>query len=130
MERAWREGDRIVGEMKQNLPVHHCPSESPTIAAPRVIELCFQTAGLWEMGVLDRFGLPQHFDRVTLRCAPESAKGRLFAVVAPHETEGSFDAQIVDAKGKCYLELSGYRTVALPGGVVGERLQMLQAVMA
>ena len=34
--------------------------------APRLIELCFQTAGFWEMGVQSRMGLPQHIDRVSL----------------------------------------------------------------
>jgi hypothetical protein len=130
MGRAWREGDRIIGEMKQNLPINHSPSELPTVAAPRFVELCFQTAGLWEMSVLDRFGLPKHFDQVRILCAPESVNGPLFAVVTPHGAEGTFDARIVDAKGKCYVELSGYRTVALPGGVGEGSLQMLQAVMA
>src|SRR5215471_21562471 len=63
----------------------HCP----TIMSPpkvrwfwaRLIELCFQTAGLWEISVHYRMGLPQHIDRVCLYRAPELADGPLYAVV-------------------------------------------------
>ena len=58
---------RIVGLMAKDLPANHHPSELPTLMAPRLIELCFQTAGLWEMGAQGRMGLPQHIDRVS-RC--------------------------------------------------------------
>ena len=51
VERAWRDGNRIIGLMAKNLPSNHYPPERPTLAAPRLIELCFQTAGLWEMSV-------------------------------------------------------------------------------
>ena len=60
LERAWRDGDRIIGLMAKSLPSNHHPSERPTLAAPRLIELCFQTAGLWEMSVQGRMGLPLH----------------------------------------------------------------------
>ena len=93
------------------------PSELPTLMAPRLIELCFQTAGVWEMGAQGRMGLPQHIDRVSsspLLLAPEFADARLYAVVTPDPDRGSFDAEVVDAKGNRYLHLSGYRTVAVP----------------
>ena len=47
--RAWREGVRIVGQMAKGLPDQHQPPDLPTLVAPRLIELCFQTAGLWEI---------------------------------------------------------------------------------
>ena len=37
----------------------------PTEIAPRLIELCFQTAGVWELGTAGRMALPTHVDRVT-----------------------------------------------------------------
>jgi hypothetical protein len=98
--------------------------------APRLIELCFQTAGLWEMGVQGRMGLPQHIDRVSLLREPELAEGPLYAVVVPHPDRGSFDAEVVDSKGNRYLQLSAYRTVALPGGIDAESLKTLQANMS
>ena len=66
LERAWWDGNRIVGLMATGLGNNHQPAELPTLMAPRLIELCFQTAGVWEMGVQGRMGLPQHVDRVSL----------------------------------------------------------------
>jgi hypothetical protein len=98
--------------------------------APRLIELCFQTAGLWEMGLLGRMGLPQQVGRVSVLRTPDSTETRLFAVITPHPDQGYFDAEVVDAEGNCYLKLDGYRTVAIPGAVDGGRLKELQALMS
>ena len=133
VERAWWDGHRIIGLMAKGLPANHLPPELPTIIAPRLIELCFQTAGLWEMGVQGSMGLPQHIDCVSsssLLVTPESAETRFYAVVTPDPPRGSFDAEVVDAKGNHYLQLSGYRTVAVPSAVDAERLKELQAVMS
>ncbi|MGA2360698.1 MAG: SDR family oxidoreductase [Terriglobales bacterium] len=131
VERAWWDGRRMVGLMAKGLRNNHHPSGLPTLMAPRLIELCFQTAGLWEMGVEGRMGLPQHIDRVSLLvCDPEEAEGQLYAVVTPNPLEGSFEAEVVDAKGTRYLQLSGYRTVAVPGAVDAGRLEALRAAMS
>jgi hypothetical protein len=100
--------------------------------APRLIELCFQTAGLWEMGVQGRMGLPRHIDRVSslLLPAAESDDTRLYAVVTSDQGRSSFDADIVDTKGNRYLQISGYRTVAFAGALDAERLKALQAAMS
>ena len=66
------------------LPDNHLPAEPPLAMAPRLIELCFQTAGLWEMAVGHRMGLPQHVDSVRLYRRAEEARGPLYAVVTPH----------------------------------------------
>jgi acyl transferase domain-containing protein/NADP-dependent 3-hydroxy acid dehydrogenase YdfG len=133
VERAWWDGHRIVGLMAEGLPANHLPSELPTLMAPRLIELCFQTAGLWEMSAQGSMGLPQHIDRISsslLLGAPEPSDVRLYAVVSSGQSRGSFDAEVVDAKGNRYLHLSGYRTVAVPGVVDAERLKALQAAMS
>jgi Polyketide synthase dehydratase/KR domain len=130
LERAWWDGNRIVGLMAKGLPNNHHPSELPTLMAPRLIELCFQTAGVWEMGVQSRMGLPQHIDRVSVLRSPDLAEGRLYALVTPNQTQGSFDAEVVDAAGNRYVQLSGYRTVAVPGSIDAERLKALQMAMS
>ena len=134
VERAWWDGHRIVGLMAKSLPANHLPSELPTLMAPRLIELCFQTAGLWEMGAQGRMGLPLHIHRVSSllipELIPESADTRLYAVVTSDPARGSFDAQVTDTKGNCYLQLSGYRTVAVPNAVDAGRLKALQAAMS
>jgi hypothetical protein len=132
VERAWWDGHRIVGLLAKGLPANHLPSELPTLMAPRLIELCFQTAGIWEMGTQRRMGLPQHIDRVSslLPSPPDSADTRLYAVVTSDPGRSTFDAEVVDTKGNCYLQLSGYRTVAIPNAVNAERLKALQAAMS
>ncbi len=132
VERAWWDGHRIVGLMAKGLPANHLPSELPTVMTPRLLELCFQTAGVWEMGVQGRMGLPLHMDRVSslLLPAPESNDTRFYAVVTPDGVHGSCDAEVVDAKGNRYLYLTGYRTAAFPEAVDAERLKALQAAMS
>jgi hypothetical protein len=51
IERAWRDGNRMVGLFAGGLGNNHHPAAQPTLMAPRLIELCFQTAGLWQLGV-------------------------------------------------------------------------------
>ena len=130
LERAWFDGDRIVGRLSENLPSNHIPPEKPTLMMPRLIELCFQTAGLWEMKAQGRMGLPQHVRQVCLLRTPDPAVGGLYAVITPKPEQGSFDADVVDAAGNRYVQLIGYSTVALPYLVDTEPLKALQAVAA
>jgi len=128
LERAWVEEKRVVGQMAGDLPANHQPAELPTLMAPRLIELCEQTAGLWEIVQQGRMGLPLRIDRVCLWREPNGA-GPLFSVVTPH-ADGSFDAEVVDEAGSCYVRVTGYRTVALPGGVNPELLKAIEPAMA
>jgi hypothetical protein len=75
-------------------------------------------------------GLPQHIDCVSLlKPIPESTDAVLYAVVTPDPSQGRFDAEVVDAKGNCYLQLTSYRTVAVPGAIDAERVKPLHAAM-
>lgn len=130
LERAWWDGKRMIGLMAGGLPSNHQPSNRPTLMAPRLIELCFQTAGLWEMSVQNRFGLPQDVHQVSLLRAPDLAESQLYAVVTPNLEQESFDAEVVDTKGNCYVQLSGYRTAAMPNSLDDGPLKLLHAVMA
>jgi 3-hydroxymyristoyl/3-hydroxydecanoyl-(acyl carrier protein) dehydratase len=130
LERAWLAERRIVGQMPAALPPHHHPPEQPLLMAPRLIELCLQTAGIWEMDAEGQLGLPLHADRVRLFRAPNPGDGPLFAVVEPGADSQSFDARVVDPSGNCYVQLSGYRTVSLSGLADREPLKALHAAMA
>jgi hypothetical protein len=131
VERAWWDGHRMLGLMAKTLPDNHQPSTLPTLVTPRLIELCFQTAGLWEMGVEGRMRLPLHIGRISfVTRAPEPADSNLYAVVTPNPNQQSFDAQIVDAEGNVYLQLSDYRTVATPNGIDAERTKALRSAMS
>ena len=130
LERAWWDRKRVVGLMAKGLRNNHHPAELPTLIAPRLIELCFQAAGLWEMGVQGRMGLPLHVDRLSVFLPePDANQVSLYSVVTP-ASNGAFDAEVVDATGKRYLSLHGYRTVAVPGAVNADRLKALQNLMS
>ena len=128
--RAWTDGNRVVGQMAGGLPSDHEPSSQPMLMAPRLMELCFQTVGLWELGVRGRAGLPGYLHQVSVHRAPELAEGPLYAVATPDPDHGSFDAQVVDTNGNVYVHLTGYRTVALFNGVDAEPAKELHAVLA
>jgi NAD(P)-dependent dehydrogenase (short-subunit alcohol dehydrogenase family) len=129
LERAWVDGERIVGELAQSLPADHHPSDQPLIAAPRGIELCFQTAGIWEIGVQGRMGLPQNVRAVRLYAVPDGViDGRMYAVITPSPSDETFDADVVDSGGHRYMHVSGYRTIALPNSVDAEPFKALHAV--
>ncbi len=125
LDHAWKDGNCIVGQMAKNLPTHHQPSNLPVLLAPRLIELCFQTAGLWEISADGRMGLPRHVRRVFFLRTPEFNDGPLYAVVTPDPEHGSFDAEVIDAAGNLYLQLSGYSTIALPDRVDANLLTAL-----
>ena len=130
VERAWWDGERVIGLMAKGLPPNHHPSDLETIVVPRLIELCFQTAGIWELGMRGRMGLPQCVHQISLFGAPNVANGRLYAVVTPDEVREDFDAEVLDENGNCYLRFTGYQTVALSDGVDKENLTNLQAIMS
>jgi len=111
LKRAWCNENGAIGEMAADLPGNHHPSDQPLAVAPRLIELCFQTAGMFEMVVQHRMGLPRQVDRVSLYRSPDAAGGPLFAVVTADPAAGTFDADVVDGAGTRYLHVSRYRTV-------------------
>jgi hypothetical protein len=71
-----------------------------------------------------------HVKRVSWHREPETAEGRLYALVTPNPTDGSFDAEVVDGRGNVYVRLEGYRTATLAAGIDAEALKPLQAVLA
>ncbi len=132
LEGAWRENGEAVGLLAAGLPADHTPVESALVMAPRLIELCFQTAGVLEMGTRGRMGLPLQVSKIAVLRAPEDANGeRLFALVKP-AAGGShgYDARVVDEDGNVYVDMTGYTTVELPGGPEDARLEPFRTAMA
>ena len=126
LERAWRDDGHVIGKLAAELPDDHDPATQPTELAPRLIELCFQTAGVWELGTAGRMALPTHVDRV-VQFASRKNPGRLWAVVSPGD--GGVDAEIVDDAGRVRVRLEGYRTIELPGEVAADALAPIRAAM-
>jgi acyl transferase domain-containing protein/acyl carrier protein len=127
LDRSWRQGDRQIGLLAEGLPANHQPPELPLLTAPRLLELCFQTAGIWELGSTGRLGLPQEIERVTL-LEPADTAGSLYAVVEPGADH--FDAEVVDGAGRVRLRVEGYRSVALPTPIGPKLLEPLRAAVS
>ncbi len=122
LERVKVDGRSAIGLMARDLPPNAVPEASEELIAPRLLELCFQTAGIWEVSVKERLALPTAFRSVVRHRGMEEANGkRLYALVEATSDEPLFDARVVDETGNVYLELEGYRTVALPGRKTLER---------
>ncbi|MCP4966259.1 MAG: SDR family NAD(P)-dependent oxidoreductase, partial [bacterium] len=107
---VWRNGDQIVAEMVDDLPDNHLPADQKLATTPRLTELAFQTAGIWEIGTTGSMALPSHIDRVVYAGDLALARGNLRAVIQPTD-EGAFDAAVVDETGTTFVRMSGYRTV-------------------
>jgi hypothetical protein len=132
LEKAWRSGQRVVGLMPEQIPDDHQPAAASMVLDPRLIELCLQTAGTWELGTAGRMGLPRTIGRLRplgRGNGHSDGHGRLYAVVEP-DGDGGFDAYVVDDAGRVCLALEDYRTVELPGGVESEQLAPLTAVFS
>ncbi|MFO7768765.1 MAG: SDR family NAD(P)-dependent oxidoreductase, partial [bacterium] len=125
---CWRQGDEIVGRFADGLGPSHRPEGEKTVAAPRLVELCFQTAGLGEMADEGRMGLPSRIDRLEFFGSVEEEGGEWTALVRAADPEG-FGAEVIDGSGRVRLRLSGYRTAALPDTLPEELLAPLRYVV-
>jgi NAD(P)-dependent dehydrogenase (short-subunit alcohol dehydrogenase family) len=108
------EADHAVGAMRNELPQNAKEAGASELVAPRLVELCFQTAGVFEISHRHVFGLPAALESLRILRQAEAGTSRLFAEVRPREEDAGFDARVVDADGNVYVELSGYRTIAIP----------------
>jgi hypothetical protein len=104
---------RVVGRLAAGLPPATAPAATEELIAPRLLELCFQTAGIWLLQRKQTMALPSRLDRAALLRAPAADGRTLFAVVDVRDGGEVFDARVVDETGEVYLQLSGYRTVPL-----------------
>ena len=118
LERADVRGDTAIGLMTAGLPPNTSPAETASVMAPRLIELCFQTAGVWDIQTTGTMALPLGLESVTTYKQPAEANGhRLYSLVTAQDDGAAYHAKVVDETGAVYVDLKGYRTVALPGNV-------------
>jgi hypothetical protein len=127
LERAWPTDGGATGQLADGLPPGHAAT-ADTVIDPRLIELCFQTAGVWEIATSGVMALPTRIDRVVPRTASRDAAGPFQAQVRP-TGDGGFDATVVDGAGTVVLELEGYRTIQLPGELDDDVLAPLRDAM-
>jgi malonyl CoA-acyl carrier protein transacylase len=127
LERAWRTNAAVVGLMARAPE----PAGEPLFTAPRLFELCVQTAEVLDTGRRGCLAEPIHVDRVRLARPAAAANGsRLYAVVRPAAAEGvereadgeihTYDARVLDEGGNVYLDLHGCRTAPMAGAIRAE----------
>jgi hypothetical protein len=115
IERAAVDERSAVALFARDLGPNTSPKGVDTVSAPRLLELLFQAAGLWLLAQKETMALPTGLDRaVFVRRSEVPKEGRLYAEVEVRDDGQAFDALVVDEKGRVYVELLGYRTVALP----------------
>ncbi len=123
-------GTSVLGKLNKNLPsILH--TDHALLSTPTLVELCFQTAGIWEIGKTGTMGLPRSIESLTLY--RQSINGaHIYAEVKPIQTDADglhFDARVVDSKGRLYLELVDYRTTPLPVSVEKNLLTPLKELV-
>ncbi len=127
LTRVCKNNDNVIGMMNSMLPANHQPESLSTLIDPRLIELCFQTAGMWEIINKATMGLPAHIDQLVLLPAKElPAEEQFMALVSPYPELSSYDAQVIDSQGNNYLVMVGYKTTAFPNRLEDEQLKLLE----
>ena len=105
-------GRTAVARLARGLPPIVEPARR-SIAAPLLIELCLQTAGLWDLAAGNAMTIPRSIERVRRFSDVDSDSATaLYAVVEAGVDDGGprFDATVVDAEGRVHLAVDGYRT--------------------
>jgi acyl transferase domain-containing protein len=126
---AWRDGEHAVARLADPLPPNHDPAELELLVAPRLIELCFQTAGLWQAGREGRLALPMQIGNVRLIGGPADADAPVSAV-ARQVGPDRFDCHVVDAGGNVLIRLDAYGTVPLPTPIPESVVAALRSTFA
>jgi hypothetical protein len=110
----WQSDQGGAAEVTTALPANHDPANRPTLMLPRLIESCFQTAGLWEIAGSGRMALPHRIERVSTVQLAETPVAPLYAVNRLGAAPGTFDMAVVDSIGRVFVLLRGYRTAVVP----------------
>ncbi len=139
---AWSADGGALARMADDLGDNHRPGNAPTVIGPRLAELCFQTAGLWEAGREGRLALPLHVDRLVLppfgdgtsdgstdnSTDNDTDDDTRYALARPSETgPDGFDCLVVDSGGLVVLRMDGYHTVPLPVPLPADVVAPMQA---
>ena len=77
LERGGVDGTTAIGLMSDALPPDTNPTDVASMMAPRLIELCFQTAALWSVQTRQAMAFPLGIESVTVYRQPDEAAGRL-----------------------------------------------------
>jgi hypothetical protein len=109
--------------LRHELPPDVSDRGAVEILAPRLVELCFQTAGMLDLAERSVLGLPARVDELRVRPPAGSDGGARFAEVRRRREDDGFDARVIDAEGNVLVEVTGYHTVALSERKTLQRLR-------
>jgi hypothetical protein len=130
LEGVQRSGAALLGKLNKGLPAFTDEAHD-LLSTPTLVELCFQTAGIWEIGKTGTLALPRSIHSLTLYQRHVNGVA-VYAEVTPSRAadgELSFDARVVDADGRLFLELKDYRTTPLPYAAEKDLLAPLKGLM-
>lgn len=110
---AQRSGDSVVATGALALPPWD--GARATVAAPRVIELGLQTAGLLQLALDGAMMIPRHIARIERYAGTDLGSGTaLFARAGRSAPGAPADIDVFDAAGAVVLRIIGYATALLP----------------
>jgi NAD(P)-dependent dehydrogenase (short-subunit alcohol dehydrogenase family) len=124
-------GNTVLGKLSTQLP----PFTSggfDLLSTPVLVELCLQTAGIWEAGKTGTLCLPSSIGFIHLYNSKVDGIPVYAEVTPSKDADGRmcFDARVIDAKGHLFLEISDYKTSPLPYTVEDTILAPMQALVA
>jgi hypothetical protein len=114
---VWLAGDKVVAVMADDLPANQLPEDSSLVLAPRLIELCFQAAGAWQIGTSGKMALPRRIARITLPGGVSATEGAAIHAMVSPLSEDTFDAEVIDDSGRVLLRLEGYQSIEYPSPI-------------
>jgi hypothetical protein len=128
MQSVWRasKGKGAVSRFAEDIPANHSPSDAPTVIGPRLAEICFQTAGMWEMGTQGVLALPEKVGSLRVYGVP-TEETPLVCTARP--TDHGFDCVVQRKDGTVVVHMTGYRTVATPNPLPEEQAETFRRVM-
>jgi hypothetical protein len=127
LDSVWRAKDGAgVGRFADDLPPNHVPADAPLLVGPRLAELCFQTAGMEEMGREGKNALPLHVGSWEVYGTP-SESGALYCTARP--SEDGYDCVVQKADGTVLARMTGYWTVVTPNPLPDDQAALLAGVM-
>ncbi len=124
-----RDGDLILGRLADQL-IPITAKDQRMLSAPLLIELCLQTAGVWDIGRRGVLSLPGSIAQVRIY-NPRPNGHRLYAQVTPASCgeRCCYDARVLDDAGNVYIELTNYCTTDTTYGLDAEMMQPLRTLV-
>ncbi len=124
-------GNTVLGKLRSHLPPFTAGGLE-LLSTPVLVELCLQTAGIWEAGKTGALSLPSSIGFIHLYNSKVDGIPVYAEVTPSKDADGRlcFDARVIDAKGHLFLEISDYKTSPLPYTVEDNILAPMLALVA